>query len=233
MKRFYDHAEAAPAEGGFAVALDGRVAKTPMQRPLVLPGAALAEAVAAEWQAQAGEIRPHHMPLTRLATTTIDLLPEHRADMVREAAVYAETDLVCHRADAPAELAAQQEEGWQPLVDWLAERHGARLETARGVLPVAQPAEALAALRAVIESYDGPALVALHALVTASGSLVIALALAGGRIDAEAAWELSRIDERYQIEKWGEDTEAAEARARVAADFHAAARFLALSRICG
>ncbi|MFQ5959604.1 MAG: ATP12 family chaperone protein [Alphaproteobacteria bacterium] len=230
MKRFYAKVETAPAEGGFAIMLDGRVAKTKAKRPLTLPNAALADAVAQEWRTQADQIRPDTLPFTRFAATAIDMVAERRDDVVWEIANYAATDLVCYRAAAPADLARRQREGWQPLLDWLAEHHGARLRATTGVVPIAQRDDALAVLYALVADFDDHALVALHALATACGSLVIALALADGRIDAETAWDLSQIDERYKIEKWGEDAEATQARAAVAADFHAAARFLKLSR---
>ncbi len=230
VKRVYERAQVAAAPEGYAVALDGRAVKTPGRRPLVLPTAALAEAVAAEWQAQEDEVRPDKMPLTRLAATAIDRAAEQRAQVVGEVVAYAATDLVCHRAGAPPELAARQAEGWQPLVDWLDERYGARLAVTGGVIALDQPAEALAALRGVVETFDDFALAALYAVTSASGSLVIALALAEDRIDAEEAWALSEIDESFQIERWGDDREAAERRARLRDEVRAAARFLDLSR---
>ncbi len=230
VKRVYERTHVAAAREGYAVALDGRAVKTPGRRPLVLPTAALAEAVAAEWRAQADEVKTETMPLTRLAATAIDRVAEVRAQVVGEVAGYAATDLVCHRVAAPPELAARQAAGWQPLLDWLDERHGARLETTDGLIALDQPTEALAALRAAVESFDDFALAALHAITSACGSLVIALALAGDRIDAGEAWALSEIDESFQIERWGEDDEAAERRARLRDEVAATARFLALSR---
>ena len=214
MKRVYKKAERAPVEGGYAVMLDGRAARTPAKRPLILPTAALAEAVAAEWDAQGDEVRPEAMPLTRLAATAIDHVSGRREAVVDEISAYATTDLVCHRADAPADLVAHQRASWQPLLDWVEARYGARLEVTSGVMPLAQPDGALDALRAAAAGYDDFALAALRAIAAVCGSLVIALALAEDRIDAETAWRLSQIDESHQIERWGEDSEAAGRRAR-------------------
>ena len=228
MKRVYGAAGVAPAEGGHAVVLDGRPASTPARRPLVLPNAALAEAVAAEWMAQGETVEPATMPLTRLAATAIDRATGGRGRVVDEIAAYAEADLLCHRAVAPAELAARQAAGWQPLLDWLAERHGAKLAVTNGVIAADQSEAAVAALKRVVGAFDDAALAGLHALTAVSGSLVIALALSGGRIDAEAAWRLGRIDEDFQGERWGVDAEAAERGESLRADLHAAARFLRL-----
>jgi chaperone required for assembly of F1-ATPase len=229
VRRFYREAGVGDAAGGHAVELDGRPVKTPARRPLVLPTAAAAEAVAAEWAAQGDAVDPATMPLTRLASTAIDRVADNRERVIGEIAAYAGTDLLCHRAAAPADLVARQAQGWQPLLDWLAERHGARLAVADGIMAVAHPDEATAALTRAVAAFDDLALAALHTVTAASGSLVIALALADGRIDAAEAWRLSRMDEDFQIERWGEDAEAAEAAKGPRAEIEAAACFLLLS----
>ncbi len=230
MKRVYARADSRPEGDGFAVTLDGRVARTPGGRPLILPTADLAAALAAEWDAQGETIDRAAMPLNALAAAALDRLAHDRETIARAVARYGETDLVCHRAERPAALVARQAAAWDPLLDWLASELGARLSVATGVLPIAQPPEALAALAARIEAFDDFALAALHAMTTACGSLVIALALAAGRIDPQAAFAASRVDEDFQIESWGEDAEARARAERIAADLAAAARFLALSR---
>ncbi len=228
MKRVYKTADVRAEAGGFAVVLDGRAARTPARNPLVLPNAALARAIVEEWERQDKELRPEAMPLTRIAAGAIDLVGRERARIVGAVAAYAETDLVCHRAERPEALAARQAAAWNPLLDWLASRFGARLSAGAGVLPIAQPDDALASLRAAVEGFDDFALAALHAATAATGSLVIALALAEGRLDAEAAWAASRIDEAFQAEAWGEDAEAKARADALAAEVRAAARFFAL-----
>ena len=228
MKRVYTEVAVEPAEDGFAIMLDGRPVRTPGRRMLAVPSRALAEAIAAEWRAQGDRVEPRSMPLTRLASTALDLVGQRRPAIVDEIAAYAGTDLVCYRADAPAELAARQHAAWQPLLDWAAARYGAALVVTQGVVPRPQPPEALAALRRAVEAYDDMALVALHAATAAAGSLIVALALLDGRIDAAEAFAASQLDETFQIEAWGEDAEAAARRRAVAADIAAAARFLSL-----
>jgi chaperone required for assembly of F1-ATPase len=230
MKRFYKQAGTVPAAGGYAVTLDGRLVKTPGKRDLVVPSDTLAMAVAAEWDAQQEKIRPATMPLTRLAGATIDRVPARREAVVRQVADYAGTDLVCYRAAHPPALAARQQAVWQPLIDWAAERYAAPLVMTAGVVPASQPAASLAAFAAVVAAHDDYGLTALHAATAACGSLVIALALLEGRVDAGEAFAAAQLDESFQNEAWGEDAEDAQRRAALAADIAAAARFVALLR---
>jgi len=230
MKRFWREVSVEPEDGGFAVRLDGRPLRTPAKAPCLLPTAALAEAVAAEWAAQEGEVKPAAMPLTRAANTAIDRVAREFDAVAGTVAAYGETDLICYRAPHPAGLTARQGEGWDPLVAWAAEALTARLALAEGVMHVAQPPESLSRLAAAVRAHDPWELTALHDLVTISGSLVIGLAVSHGRLDAEAAWPLSRIDEDWNIEEWGEDAEAAEVARRRQADFLNAARLMALLR---
>ncbi len=239
FKRFYERAAAEPCpppedgtrgRDGFRVVLDGRPIKTPAKADMVLPSLTLAEALAAEWQAQGAEVEVRSLALTGLVWTAIDRVGPGRARVVEEVAAYAAHDLVCYRAEAPAALAARQQAVWQPLLDWAALSFDARLAVTAGVVPIAQPTEALAALRAAVAAKNDLELTALGAAVTAAGSLVIALALGAGRIDAAAAFEAAQLDESYQIERWGEDPEAARRREAIRADLEAAARLMALLR---
>jgi chaperone required for assembly of F1-ATPase len=230
VKRLFETAAVAVAEGGFTVTLDGRPALTPGGAPLTLPGRALAEAVAAEWAAQDEEIRPHTMPLTGLANSAVDGVAPGRRAVVEHAVKYAATDLLCYRAGNQPELARRQHAEWQPLLDWAADALGAPLAVTEGIAPVDQPAAALDALGRAVEALDHMELAALSSLTAACGSLVLALALAAGRIGASEAYALSQLDETYQIEKWGADDEAAARRQAVRAEIEAAAAFLALSR---
>jgi chaperone required for assembly of F1-ATPase len=243
MKRFYEKAEALPAASGqiagsprgaaargWAVALDGRPVKTPGKHDLILPTAALAAAVAEEWQAQQGEVRPGEMRLTRLACRTLDRTPQGRAAVVRQIADYAGTDLVCYRAAHPPELARRQNALWQPLVDWAVLRYDAPLEITTGVIPKSQSPASLRAFAAAIDAYDDFTLTALQAATAACGSVVIGLALIERHIDAAAASAAAQLDESFQIEAWGEDAEAAARRRELAAEIAAAERFTVLLR---
>ncbi|OAN53842.1 ATPase [Paramagnetospirillum marisnigri] len=230
IKRFYQRAESVAAEDGFAIHLDGKAVKTPGGRLLALPTAALAEAVAAEWMAQEEMVLPSSMPLTQLASTALDRVGPERGHIQSELLKYAGTDLLCYRVDHPADLAERQAKAWQPLLDWAALALDAPLSTTTTVVAVAQSAQALAALERFIAAMDVWRLTALQSATAAMGSLILGLALTEGRIDASQAFDLSQLDETYQIEQWGEDYEAADRRAALAADMKAAARFLELLR---
>lgn len=227
-KRFYKEARAAAAEDGFEVRLDGRVLRSPAGGRLALPTEALAAAIAAEWQAQGERINAETMPIMSLASTATDRVAAQRGQIVEEILRFAETDLLCHRAETPAELVRRQAETWQPLLDWAAQELGAPLTATRGILAVAQPPASLDALRRAVEALDDLALAALSVAVAAAGSLVIGLALLRGRLDPEAAFDAAELDASYQIELWGEDPEATRRRAVCRADLFAAARFAGL-----
>ena len=230
MKRFWRAGSVEAGEGGFAIRLDRRPLRTPAKAPCVVPSRALAEAVAAEWAAVEGVVDPAEMPLTRAANSAIDrVIPEQDA-VAAIIAAYGEADLICYRAPHPQGLARRQGEAWNPLLAWVEEALGARLVSVAGVVHVAQPPESLARLGAAVRTHGAWELTALHDLVSISGSLVIGLAVSRGRLDAATAWPLSRIDEDWQIEEWGEDDEAAALAGRRRADFASAARLLELVR---
>jgi chaperone required for assembly of F1-ATPase len=228
MKRVYKSVETRAVEGGWGVALDGRPLRTPAKRDLCVPSERLAAAIAAEWDAQDPEINPDTMPLTRLAATAIDRTGEKRGEIVAEIGAYAGTDLVCYRAAHPPTLAARQEATWQPLLDWAAGRYDAGLAVTSGVLPTPQSPTSLRAYAAAVAALDDFRLTALQSATAACGSLVIALALYEGRIEADAAFAASQLDETFQIEAWGEDAEATQRRALLAEDIKAAAQFFEL-----
>jgi len=230
MKRFYKRAEPLESEGGHGVALDRRPIKTPGKRELIVPNRVLAAAIAEEWNGQEREIRPTTMPLTRLATTAIDRVATQRKAIIEETANYAGTDLVCYRATHPPTLAARQQAVWQPLIDWAVLRYDAPLVITTGVIPKRQSAASLRAFAAAVADQDDFALTSLHVVTAASGSLVIALALIEGRLDAQEAYAASQPDESFQIEAWGEDMEQAERRRTLAADIESAARLMSLLR---
>ena len=230
MKRFYKQAGVVPADAGHGVALDGRLVKTPAKRDLIVPSLTLAAALAAEWEAQQGEIRREAMPLMRLAGATIDRSAVEREAVVRQVAHYAGTDLVCYWATHPPALTARQQAVWQPLIEWAIERYGAPIAVTAGVIPASQPAASLAAFTTAVAAHNDYELTALNAATTACGSLVIALALLEGRLDAAEAFAAAQLDESFQIEAWGEDKEQAERRAALAAEITAASRFVSLVR---
>ena len=229
-KRFWKAAEVAPLEAGFTVLLDGRQVRTPAKARLFLPSRPLAEAIAAEWQAQDQVIAPLTMPFTRSANAAIDKVTPQFSEVAQLVAAYGETDLLCYRATGPEPLVTRQAAQWDPLLDWAAATLSARLQPISGVMHQAQHSDSLVALSACVAAQDAFALTALHDLVAISGSLVIGFAALHQAAPIEDLWQISRLDEHWQREVWGADEEAVEAENLKKRDFLHAARFFALSR---
>ncbi len=225
MKRFYK--EAMVGEGN-RILLDGRPVRTPGRAPLALPNARLAEAIAEEWNAQGETIDPLAMRLTGLANAAIDRIAPDPAGFAAGLAAYGESDLLCYRAEGPAPLVARQAASWDPILAWAQARYDVAFEIVTGILHKQQPADTAGRLAAAVEARGPFELAGLSHLVTVSGSLIVALALAEGAIGLEPAWAAATLDEHWQAEQWGEDEEAAKALAGRRADFAAAARFLGL-----
>jgi chaperone required for assembly of F1-ATPase len=225
VRRFYQQAAVGP---DLDIRLDGKPVKTPGRRGLILPNARLAEAIADEWNAQQEAIDPRAMPLTGLANAAIDRIAPDCATFAASLAEYGESDLLYYRVDEPAALATRQRELWDPILGWAQQRYDAVFELATGVVHMPQPPETVARLGDAVAARTAFALAGLSPLVTISGSLLIALALAEGEISLGQAWAAAILDESWQAEHWGEDGEAAAMLASRRRDFEAASRFLSL-----
>ncbi|RVG19748.1 ATPase [Sinorhizobium meliloti] len=209
-KRFYKQASAAPADdGGYAVLLDGRSVRTPAKRAFTVPTEKLAGLLAAEWDAQTEVIDPSAMPLTRIVNTAIDGVALDDRAVFDDILRFVGSDLLCYRADSPKELVARQNEHWNPIIDWAARTLGARFILVEGVIHQEQPAEAVSAFAEGLRGFATPlGLACLHTVTSLTGSALLALALAMGRLSAEQAWAAAHVDEDWQIEQWGTDEEA-------------------------
>jgi len=225
-RRFYTAAGIIESPAGFEIALDGRPVRTPARHPLAFPARALAEAAAAEWDAQKEFIEPTHMPLTRLANSIIDGVATAPDAVAAEVAKYLGSDLLFYRAAGPERLVARQKQAWDPVLEWAQTALGARFLTGTGVMPLLQPEAALAAARTAIP-HDPWRLGAVHVVTTLTGSALLALALASGAIGCEAAWAAANVDEDWNMEFWGEDALALQRRAFRFAEMQAAAEVLA------
>ena len=221
-RRFYQRAEVEDADGEFRIVLDGRPVKTPARRTLAAPTRALAQALAAEWDAQRDVIDPAKMPLTRLANTIIDGVTDAPSAVADEVKRYLACDLVFYRAPGPAGLVAWQAEAWDPVLAWVRETLGARFVLAEGIAFVAQPAQSLAAASSAIPT-DPWRLGAMHAVTTLTGSALIAIALARGALSVDAAWAAAHVDEDWNMKFWGRDALALERRAARFSEMQAAA----------
>ncbi len=226
-KRFYTEAGYEPdAEGAFVIRLDGRSVKTPAKRMLAVAREPVAAAIAAEWAAQGTVIDPATMPLTRLANSAIDGVAGNAAAVRAEILNYAGTDLLCYRAANPERLVTLQDEAWNPLIDWMHERFGARFLLAEGIIHVEQFPETIAAVDAALGDPDPLELAALSTINTLTGSAILALAVLHGRLTAAEAFAAAHVDEDFEISLWGEDDEASARRAARWREMQAAALVL-------
>lgn len=230
MKRFYKDVAVTRGEDGWSIALDARPVRTPARALLTLPTPVLAEAVAQEWHGQGDSVDPGSMPMTGLANAAIDHVATDPAAFAASVARYAQSDLLCYRADMPDALVARQAAAWDPLLDWARARYDVAFAVTQGVIPVPQPDETLSRLATAVLALDPFTMVGLSTLVTISGSLVGGLAIVEGDHDAQSVWHAAEVDEAWQVEQWGEDAQAAARSARREADFATAALFCTLCR---
>lgn len=229
MKRFWKSAEVVE-DGGFAVSLDGKPIKTPARSGLVVPTRGLAEAIAAEWRECGETVDPGAMPLTGLTNAAIDRVEPDKSRFAAGLARYAEADLTCYRAEGPEPLVARQVESWDVLLAWARRRYDVDFACVFGVMHVPQPEETVRKLGHAVAMLDSFQLAGLSPLVTIGGSLVAALAVLEEMMPAEEAWEAVSLDDRWQLEQWGDDAEARAALDARRRDFLVAARFLELLR---
>jgi chaperone required for assembly of F1-ATPase len=224
-KRFYQKADVADAPGGFAITLDDRPIRTPSGHQVVVPTRGIADAIAAEWNAQQETLDPLTMPLTRFANSVVDAVVDRVDAVSDDVAKYLGSDLLFYRASHPEALVAREAEHWDPVVFWAAETLGAHFILAEGIVHVRQPDTAIAAARAALPA-DPWSIAALHVVTTLTGSALLALALMRGVLDRDQVWAAAHVDEDWNIEKWGVDEEVAARRAARLIDFKAAADIL-------
>jgi chaperone required for assembly of F1-ATPase len=229
-KRFYTEVATKDEGGDVALLLDGKPVRTPGKAPLVLPTRALAEAVAGEWRAQKERIDPATMPLTKLANSAIDGVTGREQAVIDDMLAFAGSDLLCYRAQGQRGLTEAQRKHWDPVLAWAKDALGAPLFIAEGLVHVDQPRASLDRLKETLAGRDAFSLAALHVMTSLTGSALLALAVALGRMTPEEAWEAAHVDEDWQISQWGEDAEAAARRQNRWRDFAAAARALTLAK---
>jgi len=234
VRRFYTTVavvagHAGPGRSGqFAIELDGRSMRTPGRAVLAVPSRGLAQAIAKEWDAQETTIKPHTMPLTRLANTALDGVVGKEDGVAADIAAFAGSDLVCYRAEHPQELIEQQANQWDRVIAWAQDALGAGFVTTAGIMPIPQSKEAVSRVRAALIEHNALQLTALHVITTLTGSALMALAHVRGGLTADEVWRAAHVDEDWQISQWGEDAEAAERRGKRQDEFRAACHLLEL-----
>jgi chaperone required for assembly of F1-ATPase len=226
--RFYQKATVAENNGAYAVRLDERPVRSPAKRWLTAPVRAIAEAIAAEWNAQEKLIDPATMPLTRLANSIIDGVMPSLQPVADEITKYLSTDMVFYRAEQPEGLVALQRRHWDPVLDWAHRSFGARFLLAEGTIYIRQSEAAIEAVRPAIptgtaSAADAWRLGALSVMTTLSGSALLALGFASGHFLAEDIWNAAHVDEDWNLQQWGGDALALEQRTGRRKEFDAAA----------
>jgi chaperone required for assembly of F1-ATPase len=208
-KRFYKEASPGPVDGGFGVLLDGRPVRTPAGARLALPTPALGELLAEEWAAQKDVIVLAQMPATRLAFTTADRAADAREALADSVAAYAGSDLLAYFAEGPESLLERQLSHWGPVLAWAEADLDLHFTRAVGVIHQPQPAATTGRVKALALALDDYRLTGLAHAAALFGSAILALALQRGELSGQAAFDLSRLDEAFQEERWGVDEEAA------------------------
>lgn len=225
MKRFWKEVA---VDDDLGIRLDGKPLRTPGRAALVVPTAALAEAIAQEWREVAEDIDPRAMPLTGIANAAIDRVTADPAVFAANIAAYAESDLLCYRAAEPPELAARQSVLWDGPLAWATERYDVHFDVVTGVMHRPQPDATIERLAVAVAVRNPFELAPLSPVVTITGSLVLPLSLLEGAMPADAVWKAANLDEDWQAERWGEDSLAVQAREARRREFDAAVRFLSL-----
>ena len=228
MKRFWKSVEVEHSSEGWAIKLDGRPLRTPAKVPLIVPTEALARAIAEEWSGSEATVDPRAMPLTGIANAAIDRVAPEKTAFAGGVARYGESDLACYRSEWPPELVRLQTEAWDALLAWARRRYDVDFATTSGLTHVPQAQATIDRLSHEVASLDPFRLAGLSPLATIGGSLLAALAVLEKAMTPEEAWRAVSIDERWQLEQWGSDSEAELALDNRQRDFFAAARFLEL-----
>jgi chaperone required for assembly of F1-ATPase len=224
-RRFHTQAAVAATPNGFAIRLDDKPVRTPSGRALLAPNREIAEAIAAEWDAQKEFLDPLTMPLTRFANSVVEAVVDRVDAVTDDIAKYLGSDLLFYRAGHPEALAAREAASWDPVLFWAADALGAHFILAEGIVHVRQPDSAIRVAREALPS-DPWSIAALHVVTTLTGSALLALALLHGALDSGQVWTAAHVDEDWNAEQWGVDGEVAARRATRLADFNAAVRIL-------
>ena len=226
--RFFHQAKVVQIEGGYTVYLDDKPVKTPRGHLQLLPSKSLADAIANEWRSQSLNIDPNTMPLCGFANSAIDRMKESRQRIINDILKYAMTDLLFYRSSGPDELVTRQNEQWQPLINWAEEKYGVKFRVTVGVLPIKQSDQMIEILRKKIQELDDMYLIALSSIIITTGSMIISLALAEGKIDVHQAFDLASLEEIFQNERWGTVQESEIRQKNLKKDVSSAALFLSL-----
>lgn len=230
LKKFYKKASVKGKKAPFAIALDGRVMKTPLKATLEIPSRALARAIAKEWNTQEEFVDLSQMYLTKYANTAVDRVEIRKENIVDEIVAFASSDMVCYRADLPQGLVEMQANAWDPVLKWASDKHGLNFICVAGIIYASQPEATLVAAHGVLTAHDAYTLTAIHNLTTLTGSALLAMAIVDEAISADEAWNAAHVDEDWNIAQWGTDEDAIKRRELRRNDYDGIIEFYRLSQ---
>ncbi|XP_043945599.1 ATP synthase mitochondrial F1 complex assembly factor 2 [Protopterus annectens] len=223
-KKFYEGVSISQCEGGaFEINLDRRKLRTPQGRLFTVPNEAMAIAVSTEWDSQQDTIKFYTMHLTTLCNTALDNpTNRNKEQLIRAALKFLDTDTICYRVEEPPKLVELQRNEWDPVIDWAEKRYQVEIGSSSSLMGPKIPVETKNTFHQHLDSYSLWALIGLEFVITQLKSLILALGLIDRHLTVEKAVLLSRLEEEYQIQRWGSvewahDYEQQELRARTAA----------------
>ena len=214
------------ASGGWSLLADGKPAKSPRGKQVVIPSHALAEVVMHEWQQQCERVDGSTMPMTRICCIALDLIGEQREEIERDIAAFAETDQLYFRETKDEKLRRLQDETLTPVLAWAEKHYNIHITLSYGVMVTPQDDTTSETFARLLAQMSDMELAAFSLLVKYTSSFVLGLALKEGYISPEDALSFSHLDEIYQAEQWGKDEEAEDARASLAGEIITVCRFI-------
>ncbi|XP_067317607.1 ATP synthase mitochondrial F1 complex assembly factor 2 [Anolis sagrei] len=222
-KRFYQDVTISQGEGGFEISLDHRKLKTPQAKLFTVPSETLALAVATEWDSQRDTIKPYTMHLTTLCNTALDNPSQRTKDQIIGAALkFLETDTICYRVEEPPALVELQKNEWDPVIEWAEKRYNVTIGSSTSIMGPSIPQSTKDVFISHLASYNTWALQGIEYMITQLKSLILSMGLLDKHLTVEHAVLLSRLEEEYQIQRWGNvewahDYDLHEMRSRTAA----------------
>lgn len=96
-------------------------------------------------------------------------------------------------------LAEKQAAVWDPLVDWVEGEIGERPMVTSSIFGTSQPPHVLEAMEKALMASSDWQLAAIDWLAGTARSLIVALAIARGRLGIDEAMDVIRLEENHQV----------------------------------
>lgn len=203
-RKFYENVSISQGEGGFEINLDRRKLKTPQGKVFMVPTEPLAIAVATEWDSQKDTIKFFTMNLTTLCNTVLDNpTMRNKEQLITASLKFLDTDTICYRVEEPPDLVALQKNEWDPVLHLAEKRYDVVIGSSTSIMGPVIPPETKEVFRRHLASHNSWALLGIEFITTQLKSLVLCMGLVDRFLTVEKAIALSRLEEEYQIQRWG------------------------------